>query len=276
MAEFPFKLGKQSATVDSRDLKFSEVIDTSSLPKVPTTFKGYSKDFPAGYPGYGMLGNGPEDDNSIPRSDSAAINGAGDCAWAGPGHETMILNKNAARTVPQFTSYNILQQYSAYSGYNLVTGENDNGSNVRDVLNWRQTKGLLDTSGTAHKIGIFVSLAVGNFTELRQALYFFDVVGMGINFPTSAMSQFNNGQMWKPVTGSSIEGGHYIPIVEHSVVDEWICITWARPQIMNNNFISKYCDEVWAYLTTERYSTVTGDSPEHYTQFDLNKYISLL
>lgn len=268
--------GKQASTIDKRDIRFSEVFSSSTLPKVPTVFKGYSKDFQNGYPGWSMFGNGPCDDGSIPISDIAANQGAGDCAWAGPAEETRILNKNAGNPVPRFTSLNILQQYSAYSGYDLVTGANDNGSNVRDVLNWRQNKGLIDADGGVHKIGIYVSLEPGNFNELRQALYLCDAVGMGINFPETAMNQYLAGHVWTPVKGSQVDGGHYIPVVEHSEIDRWTCITWAKAQQISNNFITQYCDEVWAYITTERYSKVTGETPEGYRDIDLERYISLL
>jgi hypothetical protein len=115
---------------------------------------------------------------------------------------------NAKRPIPKFTCLNILEQYSAYSGYNLQTGANDNGSNVRDVLNWRQTKGLVDTAGVAHTIGTYVALEPGNSDQLWEALWLFEAVGIGINFPNSAMDQFNAGQIWSVVPGATIDGGH--------------------------------------------------------------------
>lgn len=265
------KLGKQPATYDSRDIKYADVRPRgTTVPTAPPAGGGYGGDFAD----WLMLGNGPCDDGSITDQSWAAYQGAGDCAWAGPAHETMEACKNASRPVPKFTCLNVLEQYSAYSGYNLQTGANDNGSNVRDVLNWRQTKGLTDVSGTAHKIGTYVALEPGNTDQLWEALWLFEAVGIGINFPNSAMDQFNKGQRWSVVPGATIEGGHYIPLVGHPTKNIWTCVTWAKRQEMTPQFLTTYCDEAWAYIDPERYNAVTGETLQKFTDADLEKYIT--
>lgn len=272
-----YKTGKRPAQFHPELIRLADIKTTVGLP-TPTYTPGfgYGTDFHNGPKGWKMLGNGPTDDGSIPATDTAALQGAGDCAWAGPGHETMLLDKNAGRPVPRFTGLNILEQYSAYSGYNLITGANDNGSDVVEVLKWRQTKGLLDAGGGVHKIGAFVALEVGNLTELWKALYYFDCVGLGINFPETAMTQLNQGQMWSVVPGAQIDGGHYIPVVGRPGANVWTCITWGQRQTMTSQFVTTYMDEAYAYITTERYSAVTGDSPQGVDDMDLEKYLSLL
>ncbi len=59
---------------------------------------------------------------------SPGFEGCGDCAWAGPAHETMGVCKDAGRPVPDFTGDAVVAEYEAYSGYNRQTGANDNGS----------------------------------------------------------------------------------------------------------------------------------------------------
>jgi hypothetical protein len=266
------KLGKQPATYDSRDIRFADVrASAPSLPPAPAPSGGYGGDFSD----WLMLGNGPCDDGSIPKTD-AAFEGAGDCAWAGPAHEEMEAAKNAGRPVPPFTCLNVLEQYSAYSGYNLQTGASDNGSNVRDVLKWRQKKGLLDTAGTTHKIGTFVALEPGNTEQLWEALWLFENVGIGINFPNSAMDQFNQGQTWSVVPGAKSEGGHYIPLVGHPLPNVWTCVTWGKRQTMTAQFLTTYCDEAWAYIDPERYNAVTGDTLQDFTAAELQKYITMV
>jgi hypothetical protein len=266
------KLGKRPATYDRRDITYADVRPAgTSLPQAPLPGGGYGTDFAD----WLMLGNGPCDDGSV-ESDWAAYEGAGDCAWAGPAHETMEASKNAARPVPGFTCLNVLEQYSAYSGYNPQTGANDNGSNVRDVLSWRQKKGLLDSAGAAHKIGTYVALEPGNTSQLWEALWLFEAVGIGINFPTSAMDQFNAGKMWSVVAGATIEGGHYVPVVGHPVQNVWTCVTWGKRQTMTPQFLTTYCDEAWAYIDPERYNVVTGETLQSFTDADLQKYITVL
>lgn len=226
-----------------------------------------------------MLGNGPCDDGSITDTSLYAYEGAGDCAWAGPGHETMAVEHNVKSPVAPFTAANILDQYAQYLGlpdYQALNSDNDRGSDVQEVLKIRSTTGLLDTNGKAHFISEPFSLEVGNFEELWEGLYFFDCVGIGINFPESAMNQFNNNQCWSVVPGAQIEGGHYIPLVGRPAQNIWTCVTWGKRQTMTKNFIKQYMDEAYVYLTEERYSSVTGETPQGYKDIDLEKFIALV
>lgn len=261
-------LGKRPASYDSRDLHYAEVRAGIQLPQAPPPGGGYGMDF--GAAGWLMLGNGP-DDTVYP-----GFQGCGDCAWAGPAHETMESAKNSGRPVPSFSGKTVVDQYAAYSGYDPQSGSGDNGSNVRDVLNWRQNKGLLDDSGTAHKIGTFVSLQPGDLNELWEALWLFEAVGIGIQFPNSAMDQFNAGQIWSVVPGAQVEGGHYIPLVGHPTPTVWTCITWGKRQTMTAQFLSKYCDEAWAWIDAERYNQVTGDTMQGFNAAELQKYLPLI
>lgn len=258
--------GKRPATYDRRDLRFADVRPKGlTLPNLPMTW-GHGTDFPD----WGMLGNGP-DDTVFP-----GFGGAGDCAWAGPAHEEEQAAHESGRPIPPFSGKTVINQYSAYCGYDSQTGANDQGSDVREVLKWRQQKGLLDDNGVAYKIGAYVALEPGNWQTLREASYLFQSVGIGFQFPTSAMDQFNNGQNWSIVNGAQIDGGHYVPIVGHPWPGYWTVITWGRRQVATWSFLQKYCDEIWAYIDPERYSTVTGETYNGYQSVDLEKYITLV
>lgn len=261
-------MGKHPATYDSRDLRYADVRAGLQLPPIPPPSGGYGMDF--GADGWHMLGNGPDD------TVFAGFQGCGDCAWAGPAHEVMESCKNAGRAVPAFSGKTVVDQYSKYSGYDPQSGANDNGSNVRDVLTWRQKTGLLDDSGTPHKIGTYVALEPGNLDQLWEALYLFDVIGIGLQFPVSAMDQLNAGQMWSVVPGAKIEGGHYVPIVGHPTPGVWTCITWGQRQTMTTQFLQTYCDEAWAWLDPERYSQATGNSPQGFSPSQLQQYMTAI
>jgi hypothetical protein len=274
------KLGKRPASYRADTLRWADVKVGVTLPVDVKPHGGYGGIFSTGpWPGWGMYGNGPCDDGSITDTSSYAYNGAGDCAWAGPGHETMELNKNAGRPVPKFTSANILDQYAQYlklPNYQALNANNDQGSDVQDVLQIRQTTGLIDVTGTAHKIAAYVSIEPSNLADLWDALYLFETVGIGINFPESAMDQFNENKTWSVVPGAQIEGGHYIPLVGHPTANTWTAVTWGKRQTMTPQFISKYCDEAYAYITLDRYNTVTGETAQGYTDVDLEQYLSLV
>jgi len=261
------KLGKRPATYDKRDLQYAALRPSIPLPSVPAVF-GHGNDF-AGE-GWGMLGNGP--DNSV----FEGFQGCGDCAWAGPAHETMELCKDAGRAVPSFTGKIIVEQYSEYCGYDPQTGANDNGSSIREVLQWRKEKGLRDANGGVHKVGVYVALEVGNLQHVVEAAYLFECVGMGLEVPESAEQQFGEGAPWAVVPGAEIVGGHYVPIVGRPQADYLAVVTWGKRQLVTDEFYKKYTDETWAYVSGERINAVTGKSYEHFGAAELEEYLSAL
>jgi hypothetical protein len=229
------KLGKQPATKDPRDLVFAKYVDTSKLPTPPAEF-GHESLFPP--KGWGMLGNDEW----------------GDCAWAGPAHETMLLTKEAGQAAT-FTTQGVLSDYSAGTGFDPDKGPpgqnpTDRGSNVRDVLGYRRKTGVVDSTGKRHKIGAFVKLNPGNIEHVFQALYIFQAVGIGLAFPDFAMEQFRRGEPWDIVAGAPTPTeGHYVCCVgKKANID---LVTWGTLQQMTVPFFEKYCDEAWTYLSTE-------------------------
>ena len=240
------KFGKLPATHDPRDLRFAAYTDLATvLPAVPTTF-GYNRLLPH----WGMLGN----------------DRYGDCVWAGAAHEEMIWNAEGKHPVT-FSDASVLGDYSAVTGFNPNDPNSDRGTNVRDAANYRLNTGVHDAGGLAHKIGAYVALAPGNVGHVTAAAYLFGAVGLGIQVPASAMNQFNAGQAWDVVPGSAIEGGHYVPYIGHDANNLYV-VTWGRVQKMTPRFFSTYCDEAYAYLTSEDLS-IYGVSPEGFNMAQL-------
>lgn len=229
------KLGKAPATPRATDLKFSAYRTT--LPTLPATF-GF--DHAVAPDSWQMLGN----DNY------------GDCVWAGACHEHMLLTAiqsdlRPSPTTARFTDMDALNDYAAVTGFDPNTGAGDNGTNVHDAMSYRRNTGILDASGKRHKIGAYLSLEPGNMTEVFEALYLFQAVGIGFNFPDTAMTQFNAGQRWSIVPGAQIEGGHYVPVVSKQTTFSVKVVTWGRLQTMTQPFYKKYCDEAWAYVSPD-------------------------
>jgi hypothetical protein len=249
------KLGKQPATEDRRDLMFAKYVRKAQLPALPAQF-GHEDLFSPKE--WGMLGNDQW----------------GDCAWAGPAHETMLLTTEGGHPAT-FSTECVLSDYSAGTGFDPNSGApgqnpTDEGSNVREVLRYRAKTGIVDANGKRHKVGAYVKLDTKNLDQVMEALYLFQVVGIGIAFPASAMDQFNNGQPWDVVKGAKIDGGHYIPLVARR--DNLEVVTWGALQQMTQAFFERYCDEAWAYISEENLQQ--GKSPEGFNleelQADLN------
>ena len=86
---------------------------------------------------------------------------------------------------------------------------------------------------------------------LLEASYLFGVVGIGIQVPESAQTQFQNGKPWSYVPGAAIEGGHYVPIVGYPRAGYLQVVTWGKVQLMTKGFFEHYCDEAYAILDSE-------------------------
>jgi len=264
------KLGKQPATYDRRDLLFAQYRTAEALPSHP---KHFGHETLVGAKAWQMLGNGP--DNSV----VPGFKGAGDCVFAGGDHETMLWTLEGGGPPAKFVGANAIKDYSAVTGYDPKApldahGENptDKGTNTRVALSYRRKTGLIDARGKRHKIGAYVSLELGNMSQLLEALYLFGMVGIGIQFPDSAMDQFNAGKPWSVVPGPKPNEGHYIPLVAYRTNLE--CVTWGRIQQMTESFYRTYCDEAWAILSPEMLKA--GKSLEGFNLADLQADLKAL
>lgn len=231
------KLGKKPARLGSIRFRLTDYVDLSKLPTPPADF------------GHG---------DSLSDWSMFANDTVGDCVFAGAAHETMLWRKQGGIYF-KFTDSNVLSDYSALTGYNPADPNTDQGTDMQQAAEYRRTVGIVDALGWRHRIVAYLALQVGNLAELYVATYLFDAVGFGFRFPASAMDQFDKGQPWDVVTGSPIEGGHYVPVVgrRNGLID---LITWGKLQTMTERFAANYCDEVVAYLTVENLRS--GKTPE--------------
>lgn len=231
------KLGKRAARPGAVTFKFSDFATIGQMPVPPTNF-GHERLVKT----WGMLGNDI----------------AGDCVFAGAGHEIMLWNAEAGKQV-QISTGAALSNYSLATGYDHtqtdpVTGENptDQGTDVAQWLSRRRKIGFFDDNGQPHKIGAYVALEPGNITQLRYASYYFDGVGIGFNFPQQWMDIFNQGgRTWPALAHPDYVGGHYITSIafrDHRP----LCVTWGVKVELTAGAYAQTCDEAYAYLTPEK------------------------
>lgn len=277
-----YKTGKLPASYRRDTLRYTDL--RAGVTRLPKTKWypgwGYGEDFANGVQplGWGMMGNGPCDDGTI-ASNLYGFNGVGDCGWAFWSHAFAQEEKQAKRPLSPFTSASTQDNYARYLGlqdHTQINQSNDQGTDLQAGLNKVQTEGYIDAKGNAHKIVAFASIEIGNFWELWEALYLGGSLMLGINFPTSAMDQTNNGQIWSVVPGAQVEGGHCIQLVGHPANGMWTCITWGQRQVMTQQFLQTYMDEAYFFVSVEQYNRVTGETPQGYHEADLEKYIALL
>jgi hypothetical protein len=251
------KLGKKAARPGAVKLKLKDYVDIAgALPEVPNIF-GHEDLIPAR--GWGMLGNDTY----------------GDCVWAGAAHEHMLWNKAAGRDIT-FDDTHVLKDYSKVTGFNPDDPDTDQGTDMEVAAKYRRKTGIGDSGGKRHKVIAYLDITPGDLAEHLVAAYLFGAVGIGIEFPGSAMDQFNNDKPWDVVPRSSIEGGHYIPFVARRGAKDLVVLTWGQKQLMTPRFLSKYNDESVVYLTRELFNE-KGMSPEGFNleqlKVDLNNVV---
>lgn len=245
------KLGKKSAIYDSRDLLMAKYVDMAKLPEIPEQFghEGLVKD-------WGMLGNDK----------------VGNCVWAAAAHEHMVWTAVGPPKTARFDAASVISDYSTVTGYDPADPNTDQGSDLHEAMSYRRQTGVLDADGQRHKIAGYVWLEPGNVQHLLAAMYLFGVVDIGVRFPDSAMMQFNAGQPWTVVGGSTISGGHCISGVASR--QNIMVVTWGKLQPMTPFFYRNYCDEACAMISTEFLHG--NESPEGFAVGDLIADLGLL
>lgn len=224
-----YKLGKTPAVKNSASFRFRDYAALASLPTPPS--KAGHQLLVVNWDG--MLGNDT----------------VGDCVVAGAGHETILWNTEASKTVT-ITTQNAISDYSAITGYNPDDPNSDKGTDMTVAAKYRQKIGVVDQTNARHQIGAYLAITPGNKEEIKQAIHLFSDVGIGIEFPASAMTQFNEGKTWTVVSGSKIEGGHYVPAVGYDSLYVYV-VTWGKIQKCSWDFIEKYMDEGLVYISQE-------------------------
>lgn len=131
---------------------------------------------------------------------------AGDCTFAGLGHLIGAWTFYGKGKEALFTDDQILKTYSSLTGYNPITGANDNGAQLADVLNFGHKTGI-----GGHKIDAWAEIRDLSVAGLSKALSLFGGVYCAVQLPQSAEDQFNSGLPWT-VVGDRPVGGHCITL----------------------------------------------------------------
>lgn len=224
---------------------------TPELPAPPAS-ADWLTPVPAG--NWGMLGNADY----------------GDCTCAGVGHKRIgDVYVNQVRVL-KVTDSDALGFYSAITGFDPNDPSTDQGAVCQDVLDYWRKNGFL-----GEKIVAFAKVDLSNETEVKQAIALFGQIYCGLNFPGSAMDQFNAGKPWDVVKGARIEGGHCVTI---GAYDETglSCVTWGAVQKMTWKFFKKYFEEAWVIVTPDMIDPKSGKDIAGYDLYTLGQDFSSL
>lgn len=188
----------------------------------------------------------------------------GDCTIAAAAHlimEWTADNKNLFTP----TDHQIVDAYSAITGYNPADPNTDQGAVEIDVLNAWRKDGI-----AGHKIGAYAKINLSNIEEIKAAIWLFGGCYLGVALPSTAQGQ----NSWELIsTEGSGEpdswGGHAVPALAYD--DEGITvITWGAPLKMSWDFFRAYVDEAYAILSPD---FVSGTKPAP-NGFDMESLIA--
>jgi len=180
----------------------------------------------------------------------------GDCTTAAAGHMIEAWTAYGQGRTVQVTEADVIAAYSAVSGYDPRDPSTDQGAVMQDVLDyWRRT-GI-----GGHRILAFAELDVTDLEQVRAALYLFGHVYVGVDFPQSAMDQFDAGRPWDVVRRSPILGGHAVDLGYAADGRNYACVTWGAVQELTPRWWSAYVEEAWVVASPEWVSATGGTPP---------------
>jgi hypothetical protein len=230
------KLGKLAPKFNERTLSFSAFLrPDASFSQPAKLYREYK--IPDG--DWGMYGNDQ----------------MGDCTCAAKAHRMMLMTAHTGKMfVPD--PADIMKAYIDLTGYNPRTGENDTGCAMTDVLQYEQITGI-----AGRKILGWAQIDHKNIDRVKQAMYVFGAVDIGVEFPKSAMSQFGAGKTWSLLSDDGgIDGGHDVPMFGYGAVGD-SCVTWGKRQPMTWDWFRKYCDEAYVVITQDWVNEASGLAP---------------
>lgn len=169
----------------------------------------------------------------------------GDCVFAGGYHAVDVFEFDGQGVTTNFTAAQVLADYSTVTGFNPRNPNTDQGATLQEGLEFWQKTGF-----GGYKIEAFAQIDNTNLALVQACIAYFGVVYAGLNVPSSAMTQFDQGQPWSVVARSQIEGGHCVPLIGYDA-SSFTCITWAQTQALTNGFYSKYFDECWVPIEAD-------------------------
>lgn len=166
---------------------------------------------------------------------------AGCCTISGAGRLIQAWSALNGRPVA-FTDAQALAEYSRVEGYNPATGLPDDGMVETDLLDDWVRGGLF-----GNRLASYRSVNPRNVVHIKQTIWVYGGIYLGLQLPESAMQQTDEGRPWTLPWFSRILGGHCVVGLEYD--ESYLyCGTWGLRQPVSWDFVSYYFDAAYALL----------------------------
>jgi hypothetical protein len=174
---------------------------------------------------------------------------AGNCAFAASLHYVDVITSNAGLPIIPDTASS-LQDYSLYTGYNVQTGADDNGTVVQTKNQRWMTDGLMINQRAAlDKLDGYAPIEPGDLSTIRKIIAVFGGLELGLALPADFDDVFLAG---KPLTDTSCTPGggglHDTLLVDFDGTDWFWIMTYDRYIRASPAWVQKYMDEGYALL----------------------------
>src|ERR1700691_2646330 len=153
----------------------------------------------------------------------------GCCVFAAGGHLVQEFTAHPAWEITP-RDLQIVAACSAVGGYVPGTPSTDNGAAITDFLAYWTNQGF---AGQPKLLG-WAAIDQTNLQSVKQSVFLFGALDIGVQLPNSAMDQFQNGEPWDVVADDGgIAGGHSIPIMGYGS-EGFKVVTWGQQQKMTD------------------------------------------
>lgn len=244
----PFKLGWRRVPTDHRNLRLSSYAVPGAPTVVPASADWMSKDKT-----WPILGN----------------DRIGDCVFVAMAHLIQAWTMYAAGAEVLIPQRQVVDAYSAVTGYDPVTGAHDDGAISTQALNYWRRVGI-----GGHKIAAYLQVDHRNENEVRAATSLFGGLFVAASMPLSAGDQFAAYKTWTPGRGTRGRagswGGHAMHMGRYDTTGPTMS-TWGRAQKATWAWFDAYVDEVYAVASLDFTAAATGTNP---LGFDLTRMIT--
>jgi hypothetical protein len=171
----------------------------------------------------------------------------GDCTIAAYAHQRTLWTANRyaidgqrAQLPEVMSDAACVEEYSRLGGYVPGDASTDQGLVVQDVLHSACNEGI-----DGDRLAAYVAVNFTDPDELRDSIYWFGGVYLGINVPRSALE---NTDRWDVVPRSPLEGGHAIMAGKYDA-DHFYVVSWGKEIPATIDFILKYTEEAYGLIS---------------------------
>jgi len=175
----------------------------------------------------------------------------GDCVFACIGHMLGLWTLDESGKEVLFTDSEVVQWYSAVTGFDPRRPWTDQGAVIQDALDYWTSKGY-----SKHMLAGYLTVEPNNVDHARLAAFVFGGLDLGVMLPAAWQHATGPGLVWdvgpnqNGAWAPGSWGGHSVPVVQWDY-EGLTVVTWGKEQRMSWAALARYCDEVWAPVSWE-------------------------